>query len=139
MADFIDDISINTIIGQGSFIDGDVNIPGFLTIDGDINGNIDTPGRLIIKEKARIRGNIHARSVIIGGMVKGDVIAPENVEILSTGLVLGAILTKKIKIEEDVLFHGFCFAVNDQTEFEKAEKDYKNRQGLAASSFVNAR
>ena len=72
-------------------------------------------------------------------MVKGDVIAPENVEILSTGLVLGAILTKKIKIEEDVLFHGFCFAVNDQTEFEKAEKDYKNRQGLAASAFVNAR
>lgn len=109
MADFIDDISINTIIGQGSFIDGDVNIPGFLTIDGDINGNIDTPGRLIIKEKARIRGNIHARSVIIGGMVKGDVIAPENVEILSTGLVLGAILTKKIKIEEDVLFSWVLF------------------------------
>ncbi len=139
MADFIDDISINTIIGQGSFIDGDVRIPGFLTIDGDINGNVETPGRIILKEKARIKGNIYARSVTVGGMVQGDIIAPESVEILSTGLVLGSILTKRIRIEEDVLFHGFCFAVNDQAEFERAEKEYKNRQGLAASAFINSR
>ena len=72
-------------------------------------------------------------------MVQGDIIAPESVEILSTGLVLGSILTKRIRIEEDVLFHGFCFAVNDQAEFERAEKEYKNRQGLAASAFINSR
>lgn len=95
MGNFIDDISINTIIGQGSFIKGSLSVPGFLRIDGDIDGNIDTPGRIIIAETARIRGNIHARSVTIGGMVQGDVVAPEGVVILSSGLVLGSILTKK--------------------------------------------
>lgn len=134
MGNFIDDISINTIIGQGSFIKGSLSVPGFLRIDGDIDGNIDTPGRIIIAETARIRGNIHAHSVTIGGMVQGDIVAPEGVVILSSGLVLGSILTKKIQIEEDVLFHGACFAVNDEAEFEKAEKEYRNRQGLAAST-----
>lgn len=129
-----DDISINTIIGAGSFVNGGLNVPGFLRIDGDVNGDINTPGRVIIGENARIRGNIHALSVNVGGMVSGDIVAPDSVIILSTGLVLGDILTKKIRVDENVLLHGFCFAINNQTEFERAEKEYKNKQGLAASA-----
>ena len=94
MADFIDDISINTIIGPGTFVNGGLSVSGFLRIDGDINGDINTPGRVIIAENARVRGNIHAKSITIGGMVQGDVIAPESVVVLSTGLVLGSVLTK---------------------------------------------
>lgn len=139
MTDFIDDISINTIIGPGSFINGSLNVPGFLRIDGDVDGDINTPGRVIIAEKARIRGNIHASSISIGGMIQGDVIAPNGVVILSTGLVLGSILTKKIKVNENVFLHGYCFAVNDHAEFERAEREYKNKQGLAASTLLHSR
>lgn len=139
MAEFIDDISINTIVGPGSFINGDLNVPGFLRIDGDVNGDINTPGRIIIAETARIRGNIYAKSVSLGGMVQGDIIAPEEVVILSTGLVLGAVLTKKIRVDENVFMHGFCFAVDNQAEFERAEREYKNRRGLAASALVHSK
>ncbi len=134
MAKFSDDISINTIVGPGCFVDGNLSVPGFLRIDGDVNGSINTPGRVIIAENARVRGNIHAKSVSVGGMVQGDIVAPEEVVVLSSGLVLGAVLTKKIRIDENVFIHGFCFAVNDQAEFERAEREYKNRQALAASS-----
>ncbi len=139
MTDFIDDISINTIIGPGSFINGSLSVPGFLRIDGDVDGDINTPGRVIIAENARVRGNIHASSISIGGMIQGDVIAPNGVVILSTGLVLGSILTKKIKVNENVFLHGFCFAVNNQAEFERAEREYKNKQGLAASALLHSR
>ncbi|MEL3912012.1 bactofilin family protein [Treponema pedis] len=139
MAGFVDDVSVNTIIGPGSFINGSLRVPGFLRIDGDIDGDIDTPGRVIIAEHARVRGNIHASSISIGGMVQGDVIAPNGVVILSTGLVLGSILTKKIRVDEDVFLHGFCFAVNNQAEFDRVEKEYKNKQGLAASALLNSR
>lgn len=139
MVDFIDDISINTIIGPGTFVNGGLSVSGFLRIDGDINGDINTPGRVIIAENARVRGNIHAKSITIGGMVQGDVIAPESVVVLSTGLVLGSVLTKKIRLDDDVFLHGYCFAVDNQAEFEKAEKEYKNRQGLAASALVHSR
>ncbi len=139
MLNFVDDISINTIVGPGSFVDGSLNVPGFLRIDGDVNGNINTPGRVIIAENARIRGNIHAKSVSVGGMVQGDIVAPEEVIVLSSGLVLGSVLTKKIRLDEDVFFHGYCFAVDNQAEFEKAEREYKNRQGLAASSLSRSK
>jgi len=39
MASHYDDISINTLIGAGSFIKGDVHIDGFIRFDGDIDGN----------------------------------------------------------------------------------------------------
>ena len=57
---FIDDISVNTIVGPGALITGNVTVSGFLRIDGDIDGNIQTQGRVIIGEEARIRGNIRA-------------------------------------------------------------------------------
>ena len=47
MALKIDDISINTIIGSGSSISGDVHINGFIRIDGDIDGNLETDGNVI--------------------------------------------------------------------------------------------
>ncbi len=134
MAKIVDDISVNTIVGPGTFVDGSLTVPGFLRIDGDVNGNISTPGRVIIAEDARIRGNIHAKSVSVGGMVQGDIIAPEEVIVLPTGLVLGSILTKKVRLDENVFLHGFCFAVDNPAEFERAEREYKNRKGLAASS-----
>ena len=79
---FIDDISVNTIVGPGALISGNITVSGFLRIDGDIDGNIQTMGRVIIGEEARIRGNIRAASVSVGGIVQGDIIAPDYVVVL---------------------------------------------------------
>ena len=61
---FIDDISVNTIVGPGALISGNITVSGFLRIDGDIDGNIQTQGRVIIGEEARIRGNIRATMML---------------------------------------------------------------------------
>ena len=132
---FIDDISINNIIGPGAMITGNVTVSGFLRIDGDIDGNVQTQGRVIIGEEARIRGNIRAASVSVGGVVQGDIIAPDYVVILSSGMVVGSVLTKKLRVDDDVILHGFCSAAGDQNSFEEAEKKYSNRQALHSSTF----
>mgnify|MGYP002756056648 CR=1 FL=1 len=119
---FIDDISVNTIVGPGALISGNITVSGFLRIDGDIDGNIQTQGRVIIGEEARIRGNIRAASVSVGGIVQGDIIAPDYVIILSSGMVIGSVLTKKLRVDDDVILHGFCSATGEQTGFEEAEK-----------------
>ena len=132
---FIDDISVNTIVGQGALIAGNVTVSGLLRIDGDIDGNVQTQGRVIIGEDARIRGNIKAASVSVGGVVQGDIIAPDYVVILSSGMVIGSVLTKKLRVEHNVILHGFCSATGEQTGFEEAEKKYANRQALHSSTF----
>ena len=73
MALRIDDISINTLIGNGSAISGDIKVNGFVRIDGDIDGNLETDGNVIVGENARIRGDVKAKSIIIGGIILGNV------------------------------------------------------------------
>ena len=44
-----DDISINTISGKGSAISGNMKVNGFIRIDGDIDGSLETDGNVIWK------------------------------------------------------------------------------------------
>ncbi len=123
MAFRADDISINTLIGNGSFIKGDMHINGFIRIDGDIDGNIETDGAVIISEKAKIKGNVTAKSAIIGGIVLGDISAKESVKLLSSSAVIGSIISKKVQMEEDVIFQGHCISISDEQRFkEEADK-----------------
>lgn len=133
-----EDVSINTIVGPGSFIRGELALSGFIRIDGDIDGNLGTDGRVIVGENARIRGDVRAREISVGGVVQGDVIAPEGVDILSTGMVLGNVITKRLHVEESVILNGRCFAVDDQARFDEALSDYNNRRALRSSSLAAA-
>ena len=103
MALRIDDISINTILGHGSAITGNIKINGFVRIDGDIDGNLETDGTIIIGENARIRGNVKAKSVIVGGIVLGNIEASQSIKVLATSAVIGDIVSHKVQVEQVVL------------------------------------
>lgn len=130
MAFTFDDISINTIIGSGSFISGDVKINGFIRVDGDVDGKIETQSNIIVGEKARIRGNISASSIIVGGIVIGDILAPKGIKLLSNSTVIGDIATNNLQIEEDVLFNGHCIALKNEQEFSQSSKNYSEQKEI---------
>lgn len=130
MALRIDDISINTIIGSGSAISGDIRINGFVRVDGDINGNLETDGNVIIGENARIHGNVKAKSVIIGGIILGDVYAPEGAKILSSAAVLGDILSKKVQVEDKAIIHGKCISLKDSERFEQETEKHLQSKAI---------
>ncbi|MDR2758822.1 MAG: polymer-forming cytoskeletal protein [Spirochaetaceae bacterium] len=100
------DFSINTIIGPDTSVYGDVESGGFTRVDGNLRGNLNARGRVIVGEKARIKSNISGTSITIGGVVYGNVFASERLIILSTGLVLGDIVTRRIQADEGCLVHG---------------------------------
>ena len=122
MAFKVDDISINTIIGGGSAIKGNLKINGFVRIDGDIDGNLETDGNVIIGENARIRGNITAKAVIVGGIVLGSIYADKEVTLLSNSAVMGDIVSHKVQIEDTAKFHGHCISIRDEEKY-TSEKD----------------
>ena len=122
MALRIDDISINTLIGSGSSISGDVKINGFVRVDGDIKGNLETDGNVIIGDNARLQGNLTAKSVIVGGIILGDVTVTESVKLLTNSIVIGDIISRKLQIDNDALFQGHCISIKDESRF-KTESD----------------
>lgn len=130
MAFLTDDISINTIIGLGSAVSGDVHANGFIRVDGDIDGNLESTGNIIIGDKARINGNINALSITIGGIVLGNIYAPNGIKLLSTSAVIGNISTKNLEIEENVIFHGHCIALKNDEEFNNALEKFSNESAI---------
>lgn len=130
MALRIDDISLNTIIGNGTSIKGDLNVNGFVRVDGDIDGNLTTDGNIIIGENARIRGNVSAKAAVVGGIVIGDVCAKESVLLLSDSAVVGDVLSHKVQIEEEALINGHCISIKNDEEYERLSHDYLQSKAI---------
>jgi len=103
-----DDAFINSIIGEGTRFKGEFDLSGLLRIDGDFSGVIRTKGKVLIGRNGRAECTLHAGTVVVGGVVRGEIFSTEKVIILSTGLVLGNITTPRLIIEEGVVFNGFC-------------------------------
>ena len=131
------DISVNTLLGAGSKIQGDISVSGFARIDGDIDGSLRATGKVIIGENSRIRGDVEGQIVTVGGIVEGDVIAPEGVDVLSTGAVIGDIITKRLSVADSVLLHSYCFAVDSQERFEEACFARNNRRAARRETSVS--
>jgi len=130
MALKVDDISINTIIGKGSSITGNLRINGFVRLDGDIDGNLETDGNIIIGDNARIKGDVKAKSVVVGGIVVGNILAQESVKLLSNSAVLGDVISRKVQVEDKATFHGHCISIKDEEYFQKTSDAYLQSKAI---------
>ncbi len=99
---------INSIVGEGTRFRGELDLNGLLRIDGDYTGTIRTPGKVLVGKNGRAECTIKAGTVVIGGVVKGDIFATEKVIILSTGMIIGNITCPRLIVEEGVLLDGNC-------------------------------
>jgi cytoskeletal protein CcmA (bactofilin family) len=97
---------LNSIIGEGSIFEGKFYINGSLQIDGRFEGEIRTKDQVIIGELGKVKTDISAKKVIIGGTLIGNIDAEDEVTLQSTGRVLGNIKAPKINIEEGVVVQG---------------------------------
>ena len=134
MAFSVEDVSIQTIIGEGTSVAGDLRVSGYVRVSGDVDGSIETTGKIYIGEKARIRGNITAKSANIGGLIEGNVFAPGGVTLFSTSVVIGDIVTRKIEIAENVIFHGHCISLHAAQDFDAAFAEWQTKNTIAALS-----
>ncbi|NOY09752.1 MAG: polymer-forming cytoskeletal family protein [Spirochaetes bacterium] len=99
---------INSIIGEGTRFRGEFDLNGLLRIDGDFSGTIRTKGKVLVGSNGRAVCTIYGGTVVVGGIVNGNIFATEKVILLSTGMMIGNILTPRLIIEEGVLFNGNC-------------------------------
>jgi len=104
---------INSIIGEGTRFRGDLDLQGLLRIDGDFEGNIRTEGRVLVGKGGRAMCLIEADTVVVGGIVKGDIKAKSKIVLLSTCVVIGNIRSPQLIVEEGVLLNGHCTVSDD--------------------------
>jgi len=130
--------SINTIIGPGTSVSGDVESGGFTRVDGNVQGNVKAKGRVVIGERARMKSNISGTSITVGGVVFGNVLASERLVVLATGLVMGDIITRRIQAEEGCLIHGRVKVCQSEEVWNKAISEYRDVTGLRESLGIHS-
>lgn len=101
---------IDSLIGVGTKIEGNVFFSGGLRVDGTIKGNVseagDQPSTLVLSEQARIEGVIRVSHVVINGTVVGPVQAQEYVELQSKSRVTGDVFYKTLEMHVGAIVEG---------------------------------
>lgn len=96
------------MIGEGSKFEGKFAIKGNLRIDGRFEGESLLVDHLQIGAKGKVKTNIDATSVVVEGVVIGDISASTRILLLSTARVLGNIKTPELIIQDGVVLEGMC-------------------------------
>jgi cytoskeletal protein CcmA (bactofilin family) len=98
---------IETIVGPGTEMEGNIRTTESLRIDGKIKGEIHAE-TVMIGENGVVLGDVSGTRVTIAGKVKGNVSASQVLELLPTGHVLGDICSNKLVISDGATFEGNC-------------------------------
>lgn len=94
------------VLGADVEIKGNLKFAGELTLEGKLEGEIQTEGTLNLGDTAVVTGNINAQSVIVRGKVNGNINAKEKIEIKAKAELFGDIRASKLVVEEGVTFVG---------------------------------
>ncbi len=124
--------AIDSLIGGGSVITGDIQFTGGLRIDGTVKGNIkavgDKPGTLVLSELAKVEGEIEVAHVVVNGSVAGPIRACEYLELMPKARVTGDVTYKTIEIHVGAIVMGRMVHDSDVRTSDKVI-EFKPAQG----------
>jgi cytoskeletal protein CcmA (bactofilin family) len=100
--------TLNSMLGQGCKIKGDIELQGTIRIDGTFEGSISCPDSLIIGKSGVVKADVKVKNAVIGGKLVGNISASSKIELQSGSHVEGDIQTPRLVIDEGVFFEGNC-------------------------------
>ncbi len=112
---------ISAFLGKETVFEGKMTFQGVFRLDGKFEGEIFDSGTLIIGESAAIKGKIEVNTIIIHGLVEGEVSVKSRTEITSTGRFYGNLSTPVLTVNEGGLFDGQC-RMDDKKSGEEASQ-----------------
>lgn len=129
-----------TVLGKETVFDGVMRFTDVLHIEGRFTGDIDATGFLYVAKGAVCEvGHINVASIVVEGTVRGAINAIGDVELKPHSTIVGDIVALRLKIADDVCFHGTIRMLNgvpasaddifsmDVSAFRKSLKDSQER------------
>jgi len=94
-------------LGSSVKIKGELSGSEDLTLEGEVDGKVGLPDHtLIIGPKGRVRADVMAKVVVIGGSVEGNVTAAEKIEVQAGGVVRGDLRSPRLVIADGAFLAG---------------------------------
>jgi cytoskeletal protein CcmA (bactofilin family) len=101
---------IDSLIGAGTTVEGNVSFTGGLRIDGAVRGNVvaanGESGTLVVSEHARVDGEIKVSHVVVNGAVNGPITADDYLELQSKARIVGDVSYRTIEMQLGAVVQG---------------------------------
>ncbi len=101
---------IDSLVGAGTKIEGNVSFTGGLRVDGEIKGNViadpSKPSTLVLSENARVDGEVRVTHLVVNGTIVGPVNASEYLELQGKGKVTGDVHYQSLDIQLGAIVEG---------------------------------
>ncbi len=110
---------IDSLIGAGTTVQGDINFGGGLRVDGHVRGHIHSSSgmtaTLVVSEKAVVDGEIRVSHVVVDGTVNGPIYASEYLELLPNAKVTGDLNYKTLEMQVGATVDGRLLHLQTET------------------------
>ncbi len=104
------DPDIETLIGAGTRVDGDVRVTGGMHVEGRVHGNVvaEAGGAAVLEiaQGGVVEGNVDVPRVVVHGEVRGDIRASDKVELGATAKVSGSVVYGVIEMAAGAEIRG---------------------------------
>ena len=124
---------IDTLVGQGTEINGDLVFSGGLHVDGTINGNVvaeeGSTAMLILSEFGRIVGEVKVPNMVLNGEIVGDVFGSTRVELAPKSRINGSVYYNLIEMAIGAEVNGGLVHQPAGSQQPKRLEDKSNNQG----------
>jgi len=97
-----------TFFSKGTRIEGTLELDGEVKLEGQIKGKITGTGVITIGENANVQADVIAPTIIVHGVVQGQLFATDRLEVHRTAKVKGLLQATRIRIDDGAVFEGEC-------------------------------
>lgn len=116
---------IDSLIGHGSTVTGDIRFSGGLRIDGAVIGNVagvdEKGGTLVVSEKARIEGKVVCTHLILNGEIAGPIEVTQYVELQPKARIKGDLRYRMLEMHPGAIVEGRLVHVSEGAVSAEAE------------------
>jgi cytoskeletal protein CcmA (bactofilin family) len=95
-------------INEGTKLKGDIQSKGFFRIDGVIDGNVNTPSKVVLGKSGVITGTLTCENADIEGTFDGKLDVTGTLTLKATARITGDVLVGKLAVEPGATFNASC-------------------------------
>ncbi|MBP0902837.1 polymer-forming cytoskeletal protein [Mariniflexile gromovii] len=116
----IEGLSSQNIISQGTKIVGDFTSEGDFRIDGTLEGNIKTSGKVVVGKSGLIKGTLQGTDAYFEGSFNGKLALSGTLTLKSTAKIDGEVVAGKLAVEPGATFNVSCIMKGTVKEMNKS-------------------
>lgn len=102
------DLNAVNLIASTTVLKGNIQSDTDIRIDGELEGNLETKGRLIIGAQGKIKGDVKCKVAEIEGSMVGNITVESLLSLKVGSHFNGDITTTQLMVDAGALFNGTC-------------------------------